>query len=359
VWGDEIGWVNLAPTGSGVTINSATGALSGYAYANTGSWINFNPTDVSGGTDVGVSINSSGEFTGWAWVSGAYGGWMKFDCSSSNTCVKTDWRPSGSRVSAAAPASSGSVSQSQSQSPATPPTTNTEYENIRSDPAAVIPTFTRDNISQFFTRVGYPIPSFRNDPNHIESYNAPLTLLPYQSGLLVWDFTGASTAEVDGYTAVILEVPQNISENDLTFFASTRPFYESQSFKAYTVTTLGSVFSIHARDHDGVLVHSFAKPLTITLFIPEVLSNRTDIGLYYFDNDKGAWTRIKNVQFGYQSARFTVDHLTEFALLSSNVLTDEIIVSAPNTPWKPPVWVLALVAFLVLIFFKRNAHRRV
>ncbi|MES3030860.1 MAG: hypothetical protein V4697_00395 [Patescibacteria group bacterium] len=98
IWGDEIGWVRLNPVGAGVSLDATTGVLSGYAFANTGSWINFNPTDVGGGTDVGVTIDSDGEFVGWAWVSGAYGGWMKFDCGLAATCVKTDWRPIGSRT---------------------------------------------------------------------------------------------------------------------------------------------------------------------------------------------------------------------------------------------------------------------
>jgi len=98
LWGDEIGWVNLSPTGSGVTINASTGALSGYAYANTGGWINFHPTPVAGNPMVGVSINSVGEFIGYAYVSGLNGGWMKFDCTSGSTCVKTDWRPTSVRT---------------------------------------------------------------------------------------------------------------------------------------------------------------------------------------------------------------------------------------------------------------------
>lgn len=93
LWGDEIGWVNLSPTGSGVTMNASTGELSGYAYANTGGWINFRPTQVAGNPPVGVSINSVGEFVGYAYVSGLNGGWMKFDCASGSTCIKTDWRP--------------------------------------------------------------------------------------------------------------------------------------------------------------------------------------------------------------------------------------------------------------------------
>ena len=93
IWGDEIGWINLQPTGAGVTVNPNTGALSGDAWATVGSWINFSPTTLSGGTNVGVSINSQGQFVGWAYVSGIDGGWMKFDCSSGATCIQTDWRP--------------------------------------------------------------------------------------------------------------------------------------------------------------------------------------------------------------------------------------------------------------------------
>ena len=98
LWGDAIGWVNLQPTGAGVTVNPNTGALSGYAWSNTGSWINFSPTTVPGGTAVGVTIDSQGQFVGWAYVSGLNGGWMKFDCSSSSTCIKTDWRPIPNRT---------------------------------------------------------------------------------------------------------------------------------------------------------------------------------------------------------------------------------------------------------------------
>jgi hypothetical protein len=88
-WGDQIGWINFTPTGAGVTVNPTTGVLSGKAYATVGGWINFSST----GQSVTLVDNGSGsDFQGYAWVSGAGGGWMKFDCSSASTCVKTDWR---------------------------------------------------------------------------------------------------------------------------------------------------------------------------------------------------------------------------------------------------------------------------
>jgi len=99
IWGDEIGWINLQPTGAGVTVDPNTGALSGDAWATVGSWINFSPITLGGGTNVGVSINSQGQFVGWAYVSGIDGGWMKFDCSSGATCIQTDWRPIPDRSS--------------------------------------------------------------------------------------------------------------------------------------------------------------------------------------------------------------------------------------------------------------------
>src|ERR1039458_1309732 len=120
LWGDEIGWVNMQPTGAGVTINPNTGALSGYAYAGVGSWINFSPTSVSGGTPVGVSVNAQGQFTGWAYVSGIDGGWMEFDCSSPATCIQTDWRPIPSRTAGPTPTPTTVTSGSYSSGGSTP-----------------------------------------------------------------------------------------------------------------------------------------------------------------------------------------------------------------------------------------------
>lgn len=89
LWGDEIGWVNLAPTGAGISVNPSTGVITGYAFSNTGSWVNFSPT----GQGVTLVDNGAGSnFSGWAWASGANGGWIKFDCSEGATCIKTDWR---------------------------------------------------------------------------------------------------------------------------------------------------------------------------------------------------------------------------------------------------------------------------
>ena len=88
-WGDQVGWINMSPVGGGVFVNPNTGVLTGTAFSSVSGWINFSPT----GQGVTLVDNGAGSnFSGYAWVSGAYGGWLRFDCTQVSTCVKTDWR---------------------------------------------------------------------------------------------------------------------------------------------------------------------------------------------------------------------------------------------------------------------------
>ena len=93
-WSEVFGWINLAPTNSGVT-NNGEGTLSGYAWGENTGWINFKPTNG------GVTINSSGDFLGYAW--GENIGWIIFNCATNSSCatedfkVSTYWRPRSAR----------------------------------------------------------------------------------------------------------------------------------------------------------------------------------------------------------------------------------------------------------------------
>ena len=108
IWGNEIGWINLKPTGQGVVVNASTGNLTGYAWSGTCGWINFGPTGY------GVQIvtetaevapgggNGVGKLSGYAWCGGDYGGWIKFDCfvAWNAACVKTNWVKTSDRYTA-------------------------------------------------------------------------------------------------------------------------------------------------------------------------------------------------------------------------------------------------------------------
>lgn len=188
LWGDEIGWVNMQPTGSGVTIATTTGVVSGYAYANAGAWINFAPTTVFGGTTVGVTINSTGQFAGWAYVSGINGGWMKFDCSSGATCIQTDWRsvPNRSPVPIVITPSfiphgtSGSItvpSTSSTTNPFYPPivVTNPVPEYVRSGSGTYVDSNGQSGVTPQYTSTssGFYTPKQYDKPG-----SKPLVLLP-------------------------------------------------------------------------------------------------------------------------------------------------------------------------------------
>lgn len=83
-WGENIGWINFSPIYGGV-INDGSGKLGGFAWGQNTGWINFSPL---GG---GVSISTSGIFVGWAW--GENTGWINFRSSGSVSFqVKSLWQ---------------------------------------------------------------------------------------------------------------------------------------------------------------------------------------------------------------------------------------------------------------------------
>jgi hypothetical protein len=100
IWGKSFGWVvmNCFNTVSGCSSNNGNfkvandgaGHLSGYAWGQNSGWINFGPFANSATSP--ITINSSGQLNGYAWSQNY--GWIKFDCSNSNYCVTTSWRPS-------------------------------------------------------------------------------------------------------------------------------------------------------------------------------------------------------------------------------------------------------------------------
>lgn len=77
-WGENIGWINLNPTGGGV-LNNGQGTLAGYAWSENVGWISFScsNTNVCATKNYGVTIDpNTGEFSGRAWSENT--GWITF-----------------------------------------------------------------------------------------------------------------------------------------------------------------------------------------------------------------------------------------------------------------------------------------
>lgn len=74
VWGENTGWINLAPQGKdGVTV--ADDGVSGFAWSENTGWINLSPRNSSALR--GVKNDGDGNLSGYAWAENS--GWVKFD----------------------------------------------------------------------------------------------------------------------------------------------------------------------------------------------------------------------------------------------------------------------------------------
>ena len=91
-WGENVGWVNAAPIGTGIAVHfdGEAGWLSGCAWGENVGWIKFG-SDMGGpyangtATDWGVNVNASGALSGYAW--GENIGWISFNTSSGGVTV--------------------------------------------------------------------------------------------------------------------------------------------------------------------------------------------------------------------------------------------------------------------------------
>jgi len=104
-WSSLYGWINLCPA-NGCVLNDGSGTLSGNAWGENTSWIDFS----------GVTIDSQGYFHGYA--TGDVTGQINFNCENNSTCgssnfrVRSTWKGSSS-------SSSGGGGTSKSSSAAT------------------------------------------------------------------------------------------------------------------------------------------------------------------------------------------------------------------------------------------------
>lgn len=282
-WNSNHGWINMAPTNGGVLV-SASGALSGYAWSSGLGWVNFS----------GVSINSSGKFTGSA--SGTLVGTLTFDCT--NCSVVTDYRPVNFRTVVTTTSSVSSSGGSGGGGVGLASVTGPDGQSV---------------------------------PAHLNAFNVPLKIFNAQSGTLVQNFA-------DGIRA-ILNIPTNATPARELMVSVTAGDVDISSSAVVQVVG-GVVFNIVARDGDGNLVRTFSRPIQIMFEVPEELQGRDDLGVYFLNEDTNIWEKISNVTFTGNTASFFVDHLTLFGIFSASNLpsfitpffSTEIPTIAPLSP---------------------------
>ena len=145
-------------------------------------------------------------------------------------------------------------------------------------------------------------------PSHINSFDAPLSISSDQSGTL--------TQTMSAEKSVKLEIPSNSVSSETTFTISEEILLITDAPKPAVKAELtgDNVFRVIAKDSAGKLVHTFLQELTITITIPTLPDDTTNVGLYYFDTAQQLWVLIPDAVFGDEIVTFQVDHLTDFAI---------------------------------------------
>lgn len=268
-WSNNVGYINFE------NVVVSDGSISGYAWSANNGWIKFNPAlggvandgngNLSGsawGDSLGwidfdnVSINpSTGKFSGTA--TGQLVGTINFDCS--NYCdVRTDWRK------AAVSNTSGSISS---------------------------------------------IPNMNLLPP-VNARNIPLIVNTNQPGVLVQD-TDAGEVKI--------EIPSMVTNDQATFFVVEEPLENANNYLLLDDIALinNAFYNVYAKDKNGNLIHFFAKPITISLPIPENLLYTENLAVYWLNEENWQWVLIPDAVFSGNKVTFQVNHLTKFAIFSS------------------------------------------
>ncbi len=88
IWGETVGWINLAPNTAGVT-NTCSGLLGGYAWGQNTGWINFAPTNALGPNKPQINT-TTGQITGTVWTQNY--GWLQLSSpDGTNPGLVTSW----------------------------------------------------------------------------------------------------------------------------------------------------------------------------------------------------------------------------------------------------------------------------
>lgn len=101
IWGDTVGWINLAPTTSNQQVTVTCGAnpttdpayLGGYAWGQNTGWINFAPSAATGVNKPQINP-TTGAFSGYVWAQN-YGYMQLFSVAAGHPGVITTWRGCG------------------------------------------------------------------------------------------------------------------------------------------------------------------------------------------------------------------------------------------------------------------------
>ena len=352
-WGENIGWVNFAPSLSGqytgLTITDSS--ITGYAWSSALGWINFSPTNsgqgvlndgegnLSGSAWIsglgwlpmnGVIINANGKFTGTTGVASTTVGRLSFDC---NHCeVLTDWRKASQRQTnststpvtnsnTSGPTGGGSVSAANT-SVNNSGNTTTNVNNSRI-PDGVISS-PGATLMQASLQTG--LPAQNNQP----VINAVTTVEKNNSGDKIFNLV-----QKDGLKVVVIIPEGAVDSEDISVSITPEFLHElnAPNPEAQVFLVNGNIFNIEARGANGQAIRKFKKDIIISIDIPKNMAQDKDLRAFYLDESivpNPKWINIPNAETVDGKVIFRVDHLTRFAIFKGDV-SNKIISTGVNS----------------------------
>lgn len=350
-WGENMGWINFAPETnseySGLHISDT--AITGYAWSAVLGWINFSPTNsdqgvlntkeghLSGSAWVaglgwlsmdGVTINSSGKFTGTGGTEGSAVGRVSFDCDHCN--VITDWRPLSNRQ--------------------TPPLTN----NLSGSLSNNVNTSGNES-NQNDTKSNTP--QINNAGTDSKKNSTTEIIKQGESKQIV-------VTSPDG-KKISVDIPTGTFDGDITITITPESLSDrtTPTLSIGTFLVGGSIFNIVAKDQNGNEVHHLNKPITITIDIPQELKDEKFLGAYYLDesNERNIhWALIPDAVFKDGKVFITVDHLTRFGIFKSNKRLDIIPTGEQYTRQSLGLinWIYIILYLLIVFLIARYLKKK-
>jgi len=289
-WSNNLGYINFE------NVIVSNDSISGYAWSANAGWIKFDPAQG------GVFNDGTGNLSGSAW--GTNLGWIDFNgVSIDGSTGKFSGTASGELV--------GII------------TFDCGYCDVRTDWRQVnTSSVTTSNVGGGSSVSVLPLVSVSN---------TFLTLNPQQAGTLTKDTPAGR---------IVLEIPKNAIPRKTTFTILHESQIESNEYLLIEGTRLvnSAFYNILAKDDNGKDVHFFSEPITITLPLPVTLADEGSLTVYWLNETNGQWVLIPDAVFSEDNVKFTISHLTKFAIFTTKDLAKAMsattIASLPLVPDK-------------------------
>jgi hypothetical protein len=152
---------------------------------------------------------------------------------------------------------------------------------------------------------GYP---YMSPAPVITAIEVPMTVGPSQEGSMTNSF--------GQHGRIFLNVPKETVDSPTTFKSEILTT-ENPGLSAGQFMPGSKVYNFTAQDSNHQPVINFSKKINITLSVPGLPADVSELGVYWYNTPTKAWYWVPGAKFDHEAGKisFSVDHLTQFAIL--------------------------------------------